>query len=449
MSARHLVDQIVDWTIGHLRQLRTITRKRATEHELDEELAYHIELETRKNEAAGMSPLEARRAALIEFGGVERYKEEVRQRRWVRVIEDGVADLHYSIRMLRRQPALTLAVVTTLALGIGGTAAVFKVVDALFFRPPAGVTEPERVLRLFIARNEGSIQAPSGGPGSYVDYQALLGRRTGFASVATYMYRQELDLGRGAEAERVIGRVTSGNFLPTLGVRPALGRFFLPEEDSVEGRNPVVVISYGFWTRHFGRDPSVLGRQLLINDRALTIIGVTGREFTGIGPEQIDVWVPIAMAVPLGLRSEGWRDQATSMAVNFIGRLEPDAVASAVISEAVSALRLSAESHAGLDRTPDVILASLIPARGPHRSAAANVSLWLALVAGMTLVVACANVANLLLARSVARCRELAVRLALGASRGRLFRQHLTESLLLALLGGAAGAVLAAAGMGI
>ena len=116
MSASRLVDRVVDWTLGHLVQLRALVRKRATERELDEELAYHIELETRKNEAAGMSPAEARRAALVEFGGVERYKEEVRQRRWVRVIEDGVADLHYSIRMLRRQPALTLAVVTTLAL---------------------------------------------------------------------------------------------------------------------------------------------------------------------------------------------------------------------------------------------------------------------------------------------------------------------------------------------
>lgn len=131
MNALRSVDRVVDWTMGHLAQLRILTRKRAVEHELDEEMAYHIELETRKNQAAGMSRVEARRAALVAFGGVERYKEEVRQRRWIRVIEDAASDVRYSLRMLRRQPALTLAVVTTLALGIGGTAAVFKVVDLL------------------------------------------------------------------------------------------------------------------------------------------------------------------------------------------------------------------------------------------------------------------------------------------------------------------------------
>ena len=449
MSARRLVDHTVDWTLGHLAQLRVLARKRAMERELEEEVAYHVELETRKNVAAGMPPAEARRAALVAFGGVERYKEEVRQHRWVRVIEDGTSDLRYSVRMLRRQPALTLAVVTTLALGIGGTAAVFKVVDALFFRPPAGVAEPGRVLRLLIVRDEGSIQSPFGGSGSNVDYQALLGRRTGFASIATYLYPRELDLGRGAEVERVMGRAVSANFFQLLGVGPALGRFFLAEEDSVEGRNPVVVISDGFWARRFGRDPSALGRQLLINDRVLTIIGVTGREFTGIGAQRIDVWVPTAMAAPLGLAFDGWREEAATTAVSFIGRLEPDAVASAALSEAASALRLSAEDHPEMDRTPGVIQASLIPARGPRRSAAADLSLWLALVAAMTLVVACANVANLLLARSVARRRELAVRLSLGASRGRLFRQHLTESMVLALSGGAVGVVVAVVGTGL
>jgi predicted permease len=451
MSAAHfaarLVDHVVDWTTGHLRQLRTLLHKRTAERELNEEMAWHIELETKKNEAAGMPPAQAQRAALVEFGGVERYKEEVRQSRWIRVIEDLVADLHYSIRLLRRQPALTLAVVTTLALGIGGTAAVFKVVDALFFQPPAGVVEPDRVVRLLIVRDRGGIQTAKGGPGSYVDYQALRGRRTGFASVAAYLYAQELDLGRGTDAERVMGRAVSGNFLQLLGVRPVLGRFFLPEEDSVEGRNPVAVISYGFWTRHFARDPSVLGRELLLNDRMLTVIGVADGAFTGIGAERIDVWIPTAMAGPTAVMWDGWRDQEGLIGVDFLAREAPGVAASSALPEAESALRIAAERYPTLDPTPGVIQASLIPARGPHRSAAARLSLWLALVAAMTLVVACANVANLLLARSVARRRELAVRLSLGATRGRLMRQHLTESTLLALFGGTVGVGVAVAGM--
>jgi len=449
MSAPRLVDRVVDWTIGHFRQLRTLARKRSAERELNEEMAYHIELETRKNEAAGMSPAEARRAALIEFGGVERYKEEVRQSRWIRVIEDAASDLRYAGRLFRRRRALAIAIVTTLALGIGGTAAVSKVVDALFFRPPAGVSEPKRVLRLLIVRDEGGIQSPLGGPGSYVDYRALVDRKTGFASIAAYLFPAELDLGRGVDASRVRGRVVTANFFRLLGVQPALGRFFLPEEDGVEGRNPVVVISNGFWTRRFGRAPSILGRQLLLNDMALTIIGVADGEFTGLGAERIDVWVPTAMAAPLGLMFHGWREHSGMAAVSFIGRLEHDAMAGAALSEAASALRLAAESHPELDRTPSVIQASLIPASGPYRPKAADLSLWLALVATMALVVACANVANLLLARSVARRHELAVRLSLGASRGRLFRQHLTESAVLALLGGAAGMLVAIAGLGL
>ncbi len=449
MSAREWPARISDWMRGHLAQLRALVRKRSVERELNEEMAWHIELETRKNEAAGMSRAEARRAALVEFGGVERYKEEVRESRWVRVVEDLVSDLRYSMRMLARQPALTLAVVATLALGIGGTAAVFKVVDALFFRPPAGVVEPGRVVRLLIVHDRGGNGTPIGGPGSYVDYQALLARRTGFASIAAYLHPQELNLGRGTDAERVMGSVVSANFLQLLGVQPALGRFFLPEEDSVENRNPVVVISYGFWTRHFARDPSVLGQQLRLDDRLLTVVGVASPEFTGIEATGVDIWIPTAMAGPLGALWEGWRDMEGLIGVDYVARLAPDVALSSAIAGATSALRISAESHPKSAPILSVLPASLIPARGPARSASADLSLWLALVAAMTLVVACANVANLLLARSVARRRELAIRLALGATRGRLARQQLTESMVLALLGGISGVAVAIAGMSL
>lgn len=450
MSARELPARISDWMRGHLAQLRALVRKRSVERELNEEMAWHIELETRKNEAAGMSRTEARRAALVEFGGVERYKEEVRESRWVRVVEELVSDLRYSMRMLGRQPALTLAVVATLALGIGGTAAVFKVVDALFFRPPAGVAEPGRVVRLFVVRDEGSIQTPRGGPGSFIDYEVFRARRTGFASIAAYLYPRQVSVGRGEDAGQAKGRAVTASFLPLLGVRPALGRFFLASEDSVEGRDPVVAISYGFWQRHFGGDSAVLGRELVVNGQSLTVVGVTAKEFTGIDAETIDLWVPAAIANAVGMMTfKDWRVAATTISTSYIGRLQPDAEVGNAASELGSALRISAEAHPGLDTSPSVIAASLIPARGPGRSKAADLSLWLALVAVMVLVVACANVANLLLARSVARRHELAVRLALGAGRVRLLRQHLTESLVLTLIGGAAGILVTLAGAGV
>ena len=447
MNAHRIGVRAIDWSRGRFKQLRALVRKRAVERELAEELAYHIELETRQNEAAGMTPAEARRAALVVFGGVERYKEEVRQTRWTRLLEDCASDLRYAARMLQRQRALTLAAVVTLALGIGGTVAVFTVVDALFFRAPAGVQDPGRVLKLFVVRDAGNMRSPSGAGGSYPEYEAMRARKTGFASIAAYSYPAQLDLGRGADVEQVRVRAVTWSFFPLLGVRPALGRFFLPEEDDVEGRNPVGVISNGFWKRHFGGDSAVLGRELLLNDQLLTVIGVADRVFTGIGATPIDVWVPTAMAAPLGIESKGWRKESGNSAANLLGRLQPDAVAASAISEASVALRIVATTTPELDPTPSIIPGSLIPARGPHRSQAADLSLWLALVAAMVLVVACANVANLLLARSVVRRHELAVRLSLGASPGRLFRQHLTESTVLSLLGGATGVVVATAGI--
>ncbi|HUF50908.1 MAG TPA: ABC transporter permease [Longimicrobiales bacterium] len=428
-----------------LRRLRPLLRKRATERELDEELAFHIEMEVELLMSEGMSEAEARRAALVSFGGVERTKEEVRQARWVRWLEDVGADVRYALRSIRRYPGFAAAVVVTLALGIGGTTAIFGVADGLFLRTPSGVRDAAELRKLYIRRDEGSVRTPEGGPGSYLDYEALRDGARAFSGVSAYFVRQT-DLGRGAEAEQVRTAAVTANHFDLLGVRPALGRFFVAEEDGVAGAFPVAVISLALWQRRFGGERDVIDETLIVNGQPLTIVGVTERGFVGTTAEAIDVWVPAAMATPLGLMGfagNDWRTMQGMAAIDYIARVAPGVDESTATTDGNAALAHLAEQLESSDPTPELLLTKLTAASGPRRTKTHDLSLWLVLVAGIVLIIACANVANLLLARSIARRRELAVRLSLGAGKGRIIRQNLTESLVLALAGGAAGVLVA------
>lgn len=428
-------------------RLRALLFRAREDRDLDEELAFHLEMQTEANIARGMSPEEARRQALIQLGGLAQVREATRDARGIRWLDDLAADVRFALRTLRNHPAFTLAAAATLALGIGGTTVVFGVVDALFLRPPAGVRAPDEVARVLIVRDEGAIRTPAGGPGSYLDFAAMRSDARGFSDVAAMIFPMPLDLDRGENAEQVTGQVVSWNFLSLLGVRPAVGRFFTAEEDSVPGAHPVVVLSHGFWQRRFGGDRGIVGRTLLLNGQAATVIGVAEAGFTGIDPLPIDVWVPTAIVGPLfGL--DQWRALPTLALVTFIARLAPGVEATAAAAEAASALRHAAETYPMMDPTPDVRLASLVHAQSGTlaSSRTTRVAPLLMGVTALVLVIACANVANLLLARGTARRRETAVRASLGATRGRLVRQHLTESVVLAALGGLAGIALAAAG---
>lgn len=434
-------------------RLRVLFSRTREDRELDEELAFHLDMQTQANIARGMSPEEARRQAHLALGGLAQVREATRDARGVRWLDDAVADVQLALRTFRSRPAFTLAAVATLALGIGGNAVVFGVVDALFLRPPAGVRDADEVVRVLIVRDEGWVRTPNGGLGSYVDYEAMRDGARGFADVAALVFPMSLDLDRGENAEQVLGQVVSWNYLSLLRVHPAVGRFFTAEEDAVEGAHPVAVLSHGFWQRRFGGVRDIVGRTLLLNGQAVTVIGVTEPAFTGVDPIPIDVWLPTAMAAPLGLMfdDDEWRTEPAMAAVAYVARLAPGVEPATAAAEAAAALRHAAEAYPGLDQTPDVRLASLAYARSlpVALSRATTVAPMLMGVTALVLIIACANVANLLLARGTARRRETAVRASLGATRGRLIRQHLTESVVLAALGGAAGIALAAAGSGL
>ncbi|OGT94590.1 MAG: hypothetical protein A2083_06425 [Gemmatimonadetes bacterium GWC2_71_9] len=351
-------------------------------------------------------------------------------------------DVRYAVRTLARTPLFTLGVVVTLGLGLGVNSTMFGVVDALFLRPPARVEDPGRIVRVYLRRHFGVMGEVTGSGTGYPAYQDLRDHVPAFAATAAVANRS-MGLGRGAQARQVHVAAVSWTYWRVVGVTPALGRLFGRDDDRPGGER-VAVLSWGFWQRTLGGERDVLGRALALGSGTYTVIGVAPQGFGGLDLRPADLWIPIEPAASAGevvaseaLTSRNW----TWM--DIVARVRPGVRRETAAAAATVVYRRGFPPDRKADAPATVVLGPVQEARGPDASSDARVSAWIGFVAVVVLLIACANVANLLLARGVARRREMAVRAGLGAGRAGLMRLLMSESLVLAILGGAAALLLA------
>jgi predicted permease len=398
---------------------------------MSEELRFHIEKQTAANISAGMTPAEARRHAKLQLGAVEGVKEECREERRGFWLETLWADIRYGVRLLVKAPSFTGVAIVTTALGVAANVSVFSFADALFLRSvPA--RDPEGLVRVT------APEADGGGLFSYPEYAYVRDHAKTLQAIAAHYSTAPLYVSANGETGEVEGAVVSSNYFGMLGLRPFLGRFFACDEDSVPNRDAVTVLGYGFWQRIYGGDAKILGRTLTINGKPFQIIGVMPRDFHGveIGGMPNEIWIP-SMMIGTGYRScDGF--EASCTVLELMGRLALGKGIPEAQAEISTLLRQLQSSTQGFDERFGVSVEPAIGIAGDHNYFGLLVRL-LTTVGGFLLVVVCANLGGLLVARGSARRAEIAMRLALGAGRRRIVRQLLTESLLLALGGGALG----------
>jgi putative ABC transport system permease protein len=401
---------------------------------LDDEVSFHLEMLADEYRRRGMTAGEARAAARREFGGITQMKEAYRERRGLRSIETCFQDARYGIRSLRRTPGFALASLVTLALGIGANTAIFTVVDAVLLRP---LPYPEPAQLVVFADADADGQPGNIGYLTLHDYRERATSFVQMSAVRSWAPTLVVD----GEAERIPALRVSWNYFEMLGVTPALGRTFTRDEDRPDHWR-LLVISDGLWRRRFGADPAAVGRTVRMNDRDYRIVGVLPAGFEPVISRQF--FTRAEMWAPLGYDATSDSACRSCQHLRAVGRLGPDATIHSARAE-LDAIRtdLARTYPTEYDASQVAVVRLQDAVAGPAR----GVLIALVAAVGLVLLIACANVANLALARSIHRAREMAVRAALGAGRGRLARQLVTESLILSLAGGAAGVALAAASL--
>src|SRR5438105_1000024 len=441
-----------NFTIG----LRSLFRKNQVDRELDEELGADLEREAAEKMRQGISRKDALREVRLERGSLEVTKELVRAGGWECFVETCWQDLHYSVRMLGKSPGFAAVAVLTLALGIGANTAIFSLTDQILLRE-LPVPHPEQ---LVILRSPGPNHGHTWGDVdqgaqsfSYLMYKDLRERATVFSGLLACR-RITVNVSGHGETQAAHADLVSGYFFETLEVQPALGRLFMPGDETASGANTVAVLSYAYWSRKFGADPAILNKPLTVNGVPLTVVGVTRKGFFGV---QIgltpDLFIPVTMKAQMAPNPNQTLEDRTDRWLPVVGRLKPGMTVARAEAELQPIYQPILESDAKLlklsgDDLKRFISKPLLLMSGAHgrlvlQEGTQEPLLVLMSMVGLVLLIACANLAGLLVARGEARRREIGVRLAMGAKRARLIRQLLTESLLVAIGGGAAGIALA------
>ncbi|HEX7698781.1 MAG TPA: ABC transporter permease [Candidatus Acidoferrum sp.] len=424
------------WFTARLR-MRSILLGRRVERELDEELQFHLEHKIEEGIADGLSPKEARYAAMRAMDGLEQRKEEMRDMRRIHWLTDFLDDARFAIRSLSRTSGLTAFVVITLALGMGMTAGTLSMVDALIFKPYP-VPHPSGIVTLVSTTHDSSFD-----DFSYREYLDIRGKTKSYDGVIANADMEAVGFSAEPAATPRIkgGMMVSGNYFHVLGVEPRLGRGFREDEDQVPGRDAVVVLGPDFWKREFASDPSVLGSTIRLNGTEFTVIGVAPETFPGLlifG--RPDFYMPLAMARVFSTnRQKNFFEDRDDRELNVKARLKPGTTLEQAQNELAVLAKNFESEYPKLNRSRGAAVHTQFEMRTRADDINWRFGVIFVILALAVLLVACTNVAGLLLSRARSRTREIAVRLAIGAGRFRLIRMLLTESLILASLGGVAG----------